>query len=118
MAVHADPGGQDPTVENVAGNSPRCQFQISSSLKLTRRIDWDSSIKYVGQLPAASIPPVEIRAYTKIDTRLALQITKSIEVDITGQNLLRPRHFEFGDAFGVLRTEVPRSVFGKVIWRF
>ena len=40
------------------------------------------------------------------------------EISLVGQNLLTPRHAEFPDFYPVLHTQVERSVFGKITWRF
>ncbi len=37
---------------------------------------------------------------------------------IVGQNLLRPRHAEFHNAYEVRRTLVERSVFARITWHF
>ncbi|MEO8049215.1 MAG: TonB-dependent receptor [Acidobacteriota bacterium] len=114
MAVKRDPSSQDPDIEQTSGNTPRHQFQIRSLFNLRRNLEWDSSLIYVSGLSHLAIP-----SYVRLDTRLGWWLGESVEFSIVGQNLLTPRHLEFFDTSGlVLHTEVERSVFGKITWRF
>jgi iron complex outermembrane receptor protein len=100
----------------VIGNTPKNQFQVRSFLNLTRRLEWDSSVSYVGRLTDLGSGPTP--GYTRVDTRLGWRAGDSVELSITGQNLLTPRHAESPDFYPVHHTLVERSVFGKVTWRF
>jgi iron complex outermembrane receptor protein len=51
-----------------------------------------------------------------LDVHLGWRPTKNLELSIVGQNLLDPQHPEFGTP--ATRTEVQRSVYGKVTCRF
>jgi iron complex outermembrane recepter protein len=113
MNVIKDPASQDSTVQGTTGDTPEHQFEIRSFVKLRRNLDWDTSIYFVGRLAEDLVP-----AYTRVDTRLGWRIGKSIELSLVGQNLLTPRHAEFGDAFEVNRTLVERSALVKATWRF
>jgi hypothetical protein len=70
----------------------------------------------VGSLREGGDGPVP--AYTRFDTRLAWQLRESVAVSIDGQNLLRPSHAEFHNAYEVRRTLVQRSIFTTITWRF
>ena len=51
--------------------------------------------------------------------RLAWHATPQLELAIVGQNLVEARHREFGSSFtGTAPSEIPRSVYGKITWRF
>jgi len=114
MSVEPDPSSQDTLIGQTAGNSPKQQFQIRSMLTLRRNLEWDSSLKYVAGLDGINIP-----GYARLDTRLGWHLGDSMEVSVSGQNLAKGRHVEFFDASGLfVQTEVARSVFGKVSWRF
>jgi len=56
--------------------------------------------------------------YTRLDMRLAWQLRESVEVSIDGQNLLRPSHAEFHNAYEVRKALVQRSIFTTIAWRF
>ena len=114
MTVQRDPSSQDPMIEQTPGDAPQHQFQIRSLLNLRRNLEWDSSLMYVSSLTNQNIP-----SYVRVDTRLGWRLGECVELSLTGQNLLTPRHLEFFDAGGtILHTEVQRSVFGKITWRF
>lgn len=95
------------------GSAPRNQVQIQSSMNVRRNVAWDSTLAYVGHLQFGNIP-----AYTRLDSRIGWHAFESVEFSLAGQNLLTARHPEFGDNYGLIHTEVERSVFGKVVWRF
>jgi len=111
FTVDRDPSSQDPTAEAAAGDSPRRQFQIRSSVSLPHHVDWDSTLYSISNLDNTA-------AYQRVDARLAWRPGESVEFSLVGQNLLTPRHFEFGDGLEVNIVPVERSVYGKVTWRF
>jgi iron complex outermembrane recepter protein len=116
LKIIHDRGTQDSDEEERADNTPENQFQVRSFLNLSRNLEWDSTLYYVGSLRDGGNGPVP--AYTRIDTRFAWRLGKSLELSVVGQNLLTPLHSEFHDAYEVTRTLVQRSVFGKITWRF
>jgi iron complex outermembrane receptor protein len=97
-------------------NTPQIQTQIRSSLDLTRRLDWDVAFWHIGRLRDGGDGAVP--AYNRVDTRLAWRFGEFTEFSIVGQNLLTHLHAEFHDEFGLQRTLVERSVFGKIAWHF
>ncbi len=114
MTVKRDASSQDSAIEQIPGDSPQHQFQIRSLLNLRRNVEWDSSLMYVSALSHLAIP-----SYVRLDSRLGWRLGEFIEISLVGQNLLTPRHLEFFDASGtILHTEVERSIFGKITWRF
>jgi iron complex outermembrane receptor protein len=58
-----------------------------------------------------------VPSYVSLDLRLGWHPTPNWEFAIVGQNLLDKRHPEFLAA-GAVGTEIPRSVYGKVTWKF
>jgi iron complex outermembrane receptor protein len=113
MFVKRYPDSRDSTVEQTPGQSPGRQFQIRSSLILPHHVEWDASLAHVGPLSSAGVP-----GYTRVDTRLGWRWGERLEFSMVGQNLLRRRHAEFFDSFGLNHSEIERSVFGKIVWRF
>jgi iron complex outermembrane receptor protein len=113
MNITHDASSQDPAIEANRGQSPKHEFQIRSRFTPRPRWDWDASLAYTGRLDAFNLPAVP-----RVDTRVAYRISESVELSVTGSNLLQPRHAEFGDQAGLLHTLVQRSVFAKMTWRF
>jgi iron complex outermembrane receptor protein len=84
-------------------------FDASNGLQL------DATVRYVGRLPALNYP-----AYTELDAGLTWALQAAVELSVVGQNLLDAHHFEQAVAFSSsgMSTQVQRSVYGKVTWRF
>jgi iron complex outermembrane recepter protein len=97
-------------------NTPQLQTQVRSSVELMRNLDWDAALWHIGRLRDGGDGAVP--AYNRVDTRLAWRVGESTEISVAGQNLLTPRHAEFHNDYGLFRTLVERSVFGKITWHF
>ncbi len=98
----------------ISGFSARHHFQVSSVLNLRSNVEWNATLRYVSRLAAPNVP-----SYVGADTTLRWEPRDDLEVSITGQNLLSPGHVEFVDLTSILLpSQVQRSVFGKITWRF
>lgn len=104
-------GGMDVNRGRAEGNDPNHQFVLHSMWDLPHGFEFDVVARYVDALPAPAVP-----GYFTFDARLAWRLRPHIELALVGQNLWDKRHPEFGAAAS--RQEIPRSVFGKVTWRF
>ena len=93
--------------------SPKRQAQFRSNIKLPHHVEWDTSVYFVGSLAMGPVP-----AYTRVDTRLGWHIGEFVDVSITGQNLLTPRHIEFLDGLEVTPMETARAIVAKLTWHF
>ena len=114
LQLHRDATSRDTTSEAAEGNSPQHQFQLHSYLKLWRNFDWDTALYHVSSLGGQQVP-----GYTRIDSRLGWRIRENIEVSGAVQNLLDNRHPEYNGAdVLVLPSQVRRSAYGKMIFRF
>ena len=92
-----------------AGNDPKRQFMLRSSLDLPGQQEFDVLARYVGSLPNPPVP-----SYVAVDARYAWRPLKELEISVTAQNLFDKRHPEFGTA--ATRSEIERGVFLKVKW--
>ena len=114
MHLHLDPDSLDPISVTDSGQSPQQQFSLRSSMDLTRNATLDCTLRYVDELPAFNIP-----SYVTMDVRLGWHVNKNLEVALVGQNLLSARHAEFAPTFIATQvTEVPRSGYAQLTWRF
>ena len=114
MKTGIEPGSQDTSNALIPGNSPRHQPQIRSLLNVRKNVELDASLKFVSRLTSQNVP-----GYARLDARLGWRPGERIEFSLVGQNLATPRHIEFIDNSGFfLATEVERSVFAKITWRF
>ncbi len=98
---------------NSPGDSPQHQAQLRSALNLPHNLEWDASAGFVSALSIGPVP-----SYTRVDTRLGWRPGEKVEVSITGENLLTPRHFEFLDGLQVHPVPVARNISAKVTWSF
>ncbi len=113
MQLHRDPSSQDGEAELAEGDNPQHQFHVRSCLDLPGRLQWDTAAYYVDRLPHLGIP-----SYARLDTRLGWRPTSNLEVSLGLQNLLDNRHPEFLSTSSALHSEIGRSAYGKVTWRF
>jgi iron complex outermembrane recepter protein len=115
LHLRDDPTSTDTTYATVAeGSSPREQAQLRSRVELARRWAWDTSVYFVGHLPALLVP-----SYTRLDTSLTWQPRERLSFSVAGQNLLQDHHVEFNSSRQtVLSSLVKRSVYAKFVWRF
>jgi outer membrane receptor for monomeric catechols len=93
-------------------STPRHQASIHSSYNLTRKIETDTSIRFVDRLVTQGTP-----GYTEVNCRLSWRIAH-VEFSVVGQNLLRSRHVEYNQPDGNIHSWVRRSIYGQVRWSF
>jgi iron complex outermembrane receptor protein len=99
--------------------SPAHQFNLRSYVDLTKDLELNSVVYYVNQTTQAPFGgPVTTPAYVRLDLGVTWRPTKQLELSVWGQNLLDDRHAEFTSLQTSFVTEIPRSVFGKITWRF
>jgi iron complex outermembrane receptor protein len=111
--IHPGPGSADVTNGTSEGNDPNCMFAIRSSLDLPHNVQFDSVLRYVGDLPNPPTP-----AYLTLDVRLAWAPNSHVEIAVVGRNLLDDKHPEFRAGPQGVTQEVDRSVFGTFKWHF
>jgi len=108
------PGDHSADLAAIEGTGPTEQFNLRSYLNLPQGIQFDTMMYFVGGLSTFSVP-----AYTRLDSRIAWRPAERLEISVIGQNLSQSRHLEFTSANqGILATQVKRSFYGKVTWRY
>lgn len=115
MQLHPKNGGSDiGSEQGLEGNDPHHQAQLRGSLDLPFNLELDAWFRYVDKLATRGVSD-----YSTIDLRLGWRPSKNVEVSIVGQNLLDDQHPEFSPTtIRTQFTEVERSVYGKITWRF
>jgi iron complex outermembrane receptor protein len=106
-------GSLDVNDGRAEGNDPQHQFLVQSMINLPANVEFDSVLRYVDNLSQRG---PRVPSYVSLDLRLGWRPTPAWEFAIVGQNLLDKRHPEFGAP--ATRQEIPRSVYGKVTWKF
>ena len=105
------PGSSNLASTRTEGNDPPYQFALRSSMNLPHNMEFDVALRMVGGLPDPSVP-----SYTALDMRLGWIVSKSMEISLSGFNLLDQRHIEFGRV--PLASEIERSFYLKTTWKF
>ena len=114
LRVHSEP---QPGARGVRGTrdsiarDPNHQLSLRSLLEFSPGWELDLSIRYV-----APINPQNVPGYTEADLRLGWRPTPGWEISLLGRNLLHNRHAEFYTPAS--RRELPRSLQGKISWRY
>jgi len=96
------------TETSVEGSSPQHQVLFRSTWDLPRAFEFDPTIRYVSALPAQNT-----HAYWTMDLHVGWHTGKNLELALVGQNLLQPRHSEFGTV-----NEIQRGVYAKATQRW
>jgi len=109
----------DSNNPDIAGLSPRHRGSLRWQMDLPEKIKLDLTLRHVGKLAAVG---QEVSAYTTFDARLAYEPYSGVELAVVAQNLFSPRHPEFHDSSAIslpgAAAEIPRSIYGKLSWRF
>jgi iron complex outermembrane receptor protein len=111
--VHEDlrfaPGASALLGLSQSGDDPTTQVLLTSSMDLSRRFTLDATVRRVGALPDPGLG-----AYTEMNARLGWRANKSLQLALSGFNLLHARHLEFPAPYA---EEIPRSVMLQLQWR-
>ena len=116
MALHLENGSMDTMSRSVEDASPTSSAALWSSLDIGASLQFDAALLYVGTIETSGI---DIDSYVELDMQLGWEAQPGLEVSLIGQNLLDNRHPEFlPDFISTQPTEVKRSLYGRVTWRF
>ncbi|MDQ0466764.1 iron complex outermembrane receptor protein [Caulobacter ginsengisoli] len=112
------PGSANLVSTDIAGNDPDYQASVRSMMDLGSGVTLDLDVRRIGELPDPVSP-----AYTELGARVRWAVSDSVEIALTGVNLLNDRHLEFGSAsanvqLGATGIESARSVSVDLRWRF
>ncbi len=119
--LHTEPSSSDTTTGPFfEGGTPRSSAQLRSHFDLHQGIAWDASAYFVDRLTNQGTSNNQvIPAYTRLDTGLTWKPLEKFSISVFGQNLLENYHAEFEDKFGSMQSsQIPRSGYAKVTWRF
>jgi iron complex outermembrane receptor protein len=106
--MSAKPGKKDLNKASAESNDPKHQAVVQSNIKLPANFEVGTVIRYIDKLPEPYVPE-----YLSLDLRIEWKLSKAIEVNIVGQNLLDDHHPEFIPASPSAR-EIERSIYGKI----
>lgn len=113
MHLRTVPDSVDTIAEKESGNSPVNQIQLRSALDLTRGWSLDTELYFMDELEGLNIP-----VYTRLDLRLGWQPRADLELSINVENLLDNSHIGYGQRYESVPAQIPRLIYGQIIWRF
>jgi iron complex outermembrane recepter protein len=103
-------------------SSPQHQLSLHSSIDLSKTVRLNIWGRYVDQIQVSSQPAytngIIVDEYVALDVNIIWQPTQNLELMLSGQNLVDSNHLEFVHAFFIEATEVDRSVYAKLTWKF
>jgi iron complex outermembrane receptor protein len=92
------------------GDDPPQQASLRSSFTLARRLSLDADLRYVDALPDPFVP-----AYVELNSRIAWDVSRRLQLSVSGFNLLHSHHQEFP---APAANAVPRAVYAAMRLRF
>jgi len=92
------------------GDDPEQRASLKSSINLGPDVSLDADIRYVGTLPNPHVPD-----YVELNTRIGWNVSDTVQLSLSGFNLLHARHLEFPASEA---NAVPRSFSVNLQWRF
>jgi iron complex outermembrane receptor protein len=103
-----EPGASGILGTAQAGDDPASELKLTSSMSLPGGVDLDTTVRHVAALPNPALP-----AYWEMSARIGWQLTSTLELSVTGSNLLHARHLELPLPYG---EYIDRSVFARIDW--
>jgi iron complex outermembrane receptor protein len=111
VATELDPGSRDVSgASGLATSDPSNYWSLRSSFDIAEGQELDLMMRHAGALSAPAVP-----AYTAVDLRYGIKLRRDLELSLLGQNLLDPKHAEFGAA--PARNLYERALYLKLVWR-
>lgn len=100
--------------------NPQQQASLRSYLTLPWDLELNSALYFVDQVAPYQLngTNVAIPSYLRADIGLVWHASPTLDIGIWGHNLLDDSHPEFTNQNSRFITEIPRSVMGKLTWRF
>lgn len=96
------------------GDTPEQQFTLLNRFDMPHNLELDTILRFVDRLPDRGIDE-----YVTIDAQLTWRPREDLELTLVGRNLLEAGHPEFTPTIiFTVPTEVQRSVYGKITWKF
>lgn len=94
---------------------PKNQFVVQSYLELPYNLQFDTSFFWT-----EDIDDFESRSddLIRLDLRIGYKPSENLEFNFVGQNLIQSEHFEFTDSILGRATNIERSFYGSITWRF
>jgi iron complex outermembrane receptor protein len=111
-------GGSGIATFGGAAASPRNMVQVHSVHNLSKSLELDAHLYFTDKIAFGDARrPIEVPATTQFDLRVGWRATPSLDISITGRNLLKRRQTAYM-ADDVLSSQIPRSVLAQIRWAY
>jgi len=104
--------------------SPTHQVSLRSSIALARNVELNLWVRYADQIigrdgrDLVGSGEIDIKAHTTVNANLIWTPRPNLELMLSGQNLFDSSTLEYTMEYLAAPTEIERSIYGKVTWRF
>ena len=111
--LHLKPGETDISFGQSDGQDPSWQAQLRSEMNISDDWEADIMLRAVGRVTRPFIlGPVElVPAYVDADVRVGWHVTDTLDLSLSGYNLLHHRHLEFNDPSTYPPRDIERTFF-------
>jgi len=113
ILLHSSGSALDPIGETAEEDDPEHQLSLHSAMDLTESLTLDSYLYYTSETNDGDVPE-----FWRFDVRLAWQLASSLEWSVHGTNLFDSHHPEMPTEFGSRPSEVPRTVYTQLSWKY
>jgi iron complex outermembrane receptor protein len=103
-----DEGASELLGVEQSGNDPRTQASLKSSIDIGHKVTFDAFLRYVNELPDP-----QLDEDFQLSVRVAWNLSTSLQLSLTGFNLLDEQHVEYP-----MGTYIPRSFFAEIRWQY
>lgn len=111
-------GGSGIATFGGSAASPRNMAQIHSVHNLSKNLELDAHLYFTDKISFGDARrTVNVPATTQLDLRVGWRATPSLDVSLTGRNLLKRRQGAYV-ADDVTSSQIPRSILAQVRWTY
>ncbi len=107
----------------VAGTSPQHQASVRSSIDFAK--NWQSNLwlRYTDEISARNSADllsedIPVNEYFLLDVNIVWKPSKNMEIMLAGQSLLNSSQLQYISELNTPATEIERSVYAKLTYRF
>jgi iron complex outermembrane receptor protein len=112
-AAFEGPGGPTGAAANDAGSAPQNQFQIHSSFDLTKSVQLNGALYFVGPMPELNVP-----SYFSTDLNVTWQINEGMSLQVGAMDLFDSSHPEYASIGPPHASQAPLTVYAELAWKF